>query len=150
MEVKKDLLGGADVFALEGSWSEDQVVRLPARTLAYVGDSVYELRLRLLHIRHGIDDAGRLHDSIVQIVNSSAQAEVFLRLFETLSEDEQQLVKTWRNAKSSGRYGSGTRGEYARATALEAWVGYLFLTGKRERLEQLFELVDVKGSGDEK
>lgn len=134
MDVKKDLLGGSDAFAITEVWNEAEVVRLPSRTLAYMGDAVYELGLRLAHVRRGIDGAGKLHDSLVELVSSTAQAKVFDRIFPELPEADQQLVKTWRNAKMPSRYGSGTKGEYARATALEAWVGYLFLTGQKERL----------------
>ncbi len=139
MEVKKELLEGSDIFSLKQNWNPDQVVRIPSRTLAYIGDSVFELGMRLAHVRKGMDDAGRLHDSLVAFVSSSAQAKLFEKIFPTLCEEEQQLVKTWRNAKMPSRYGSGTKGEYARATAIEAYVAYLFLTGKKEPLEKLFD-----------
>ncbi len=141
MEVNKTQFGGSDSFDLSNPWNADEVARLPARTLAYIGDAVYDLGLRLAHVRSGIDNAGRLHDSLVGHVNSSAQAKIFDMVFAGLDENEQQMVKTWRNAKTPARYGSGTRAEYARATALEAWVAWLFLTGQKERLEKLFDLI---------
>lgn len=140
MEINKALLGGTDLFALEQPWSREEVVKLPARTLAYIGDGVYELGLRLAHVRKGIDGAGRLHDSLVGKVSSKAQAEIFSLVFDKLDDDDKNLMKTWRNAKMPSRYGSGTKGEYARATALEAWVAFLFLTGQNSRLQALFEL----------
>lgn len=140
MEINKALLGGTDLFALEQPWSREEVVKLPARTLAYIGDGVYELGLRLAHVRKGIDGAGRLHDSLVGKVSSKAQAEIFSLVFDKLDDDDKSLMKTWRNAKMPSRYGSGTKGEYARATALEAWVAFLFLTGQNSRLQALFEL----------
>jgi ribonuclease-3 family protein len=148
MDVNKNLFGGSDGFLLAGPWDAAEVARLPARTLAYVGDAVYELGLRLGHIRSGIDGAGRLHDSLVEIVSSTAQAKVFEKIYVELPEPDREMVKTWRNAKVPSRYGSGTRGEYARATALEAWVGYLFLTGQNERLQELFRVVTgIAGKG---
>lgn len=140
MEVNKEKLLGSDLFRLLAPWNPEEIERLPARTLAYIGDAVYEMGLRLAHVRRGIDDAGRLHDSLVEFVSSGAQARVFTRIFDELDEKEQEMVKNWRNAKIPARYGSGTRGEYARATALEAWVAYLFLTDQTERLKQIFEL----------
>lgn len=141
MFVDKNKLAGSDLFALQKSWSQEEVEKLPGRTLAYIGDAVYELGLRLMHVRRGIDDSGRLHDSLVEYVSSTAQARVFKLIFPQLNEKEQSLVKTWRNTKLPSRYGSGTKGEYARATALEAWVAYLFLTSQNERLQELLELV---------
>ena len=137
MEVNKAAFGGSDNFDLSKAWNEAEVKSLPARTLAYLGDAVYELALRMNHIRLGVDGAGRLHDSLVGIVSSPAQAKVFDKIFPTLDEFEQQLLKTWRNAKIPARYGSGTRTEYAKATALEAWAGYLFLTKHSSRLSEL-------------
>jgi ribonuclease-3 family protein len=140
MEVNKNKIGGANIFSLSSEWNAEEVVKLPARTLAYIGDAVYELGLRLAHVRIGIDDAGRLHDSLVEHVSSVAQARVFNQIFPELDDIEQQMVKTWRNAKMPSRYGSGTKGEYARATALEAWVAFLFLTGQSSRLQALMDL----------
>jgi ribonuclease-3 family protein len=141
VEVDKKQLAGSDRFRLNEPWNADELVRLPARTLAYIGDAVYELGLRMAHVRSGIDNAGRLHDSLVEHVNASAQARIFDKVFAELGEEDQQLLKTWRNAKTPARYGSGTRAEYARATALEAWVAWLFLTGQNDRLDRLFEMI---------
>lgn len=138
MLVNNKSFGGSLEFYLTAGWSETEVVKLPARTLAYIGDAVYELGLRLLQVYGGIDDAGRLHDSLVKKVSSIAQSRVFEAIFQTLQPKEQEMLKTWRNAKIPGRYGSGTRAEYARATALEAFTGYLFLTNQQERLQKLF------------
>ena len=140
MDIQKEIIGGSFTFHIDEVWNKNEAAKLPARTLAYIGDSVYDLGLRLHHVKIGIDEAGHLHDSIVELVNSSAQAKVFNIIFENLADEEKELVKTWRNAKIPGRYGSGTRGEYARATAFEAWVGFLFVTGQSSRLAEIFEL----------
>lgn len=140
MDVNKTKLNGSDIFSINQVWNEKEASKLPARTLAYIGDSVYELSLRLNLVATGIDETGRLHDSLVGIVNSPAQAQVFEVIFPELPEAEQKMVKSWRNAKIPARYGSGTRGEYARATALEAWCGYLFVTGQTDRLTKIIEL----------
>ena len=139
MDVNKTLLKGSDIFSIKQTWDAKEAAKLPARTLAYIGDAVYELFLRLNHVASGIDGAGRLHDSLVGIVSSPAQAEVFDVIFAELPEDEMIMVKTWRNAKTPIRYGSGTRKEYAKATALEAWCGYLFVTGQTDRLAEIIE-----------
>lgn len=149
MDIQKEIIGGSFTFQIDEVWNKNEAAKLPARTLAYIGDSVYDLGLRLHHVKIGIDEAGHLHDSIVELVNSSAQAKVFNIVFENLADEEKELVKTWRNAKIPGRYGSGTRGEYARATAFEAWVGFLFVTGQSSRLAEIFELA-LKTLNDKK
>jgi len=112
-----------------------EVEKLPSRTLAYIGDSVYELAMRMHHVWSSSDPAGRLHSSVVGIVNAAHQAQLFVELLPTVCEHEQGLLKHWRNAKLPSRPGSkSSRAEYARSTAFEAWIGYLFLTGQTERL----------------
>ena len=149
MDVNKSLLKGSDIFSIKQTWDAKEAAKLPARTLAYIGDAVYELSLRLNHVAIGIDGAGKLHDSLVGIVNSPSQAKVFDIIFPELPEDEMKMVKTWRNSKIPVRYGSGTRLEYAKATALEAWVGYLFVTGQTERLYKIIEIaIEMSNSKD--
>ena len=149
MDVNKSLLKGSDIFSIKQTWDAKEAAKLPARTLAYIGDAVYELSLRLNHVAIGIDGAGKLHDSLVGIVNSPSQAKVFDIIFPELPEDEMKMVKTWRNSKIPVRYGSGIRLEYAKATALEAWVGYLFVTGQTERLYKIIEIaIEMSNSKD--
>ena len=143
-------LMGSDFFVIEKAWNEEEVLKIPSRTLAYIGDSVFELGLRMSLVRQGMDNTGKLHSSLVNYVSSTAQAEVFSVIFNEVSESEQILLKTWRNAKMPSRYGSGTKGEYARATALEAWVAYLFLTQKNDRLNRVFEVAKESMKTNEK
>ncbi|OIP27889.1 hypothetical protein AUK22_04880 [bacterium CG2_30_54_10] len=124
-------------FILKESWPDDRVKRIPARTLAYVGDSVFELAMRIELISEGLDESGRLHSSVVSLVNTDNQARLFDELLPTVPDTEQILLKTWRNAKMPYRTGGSSRGAYARATAFEAWLGYLFLTGQQERIEEI-------------
>lgn len=132
---------GALQFIFSRPWDVRRVIKLPARTLAYVGDCVFELGNRLRHVEGGTDDAGHLHASIVKLVCAPNQARIFETVWETVSPEEQELLRTWRNAKMPYRGPRMDRLTYARATALEAWVGYLFLTGQNDRLEEVFDLV---------
>ena len=149
MDVNKTILKCSDIFSIKQIWNSEEAAKLPARTLAYIGDAVYELALRLNHVSIGIDGAGRLHDSLVGIVSSPAQAKVFDSIFPELPESDMKMVKTWRNSKIPVRYGSGTRLEYAKATALEAWVGYLFVTGQTERMTDVIETAKKLSSFEE-
>ncbi len=149
MDVNKTLLKGSDIFLIKETWNPEEAAKLPARTLAYIGDAVYELALRLNHVSIGIDGAGKLHDSLVGIVSSPAQAKVFDSILPELPEADMKMVKTWRNSKIPVRYGSGTRLEYAKATALEAWVGFLFVTGQTERMTDVIQTAIRLSSSEE-
>ena len=133
----------ADVVVprLDSPWEASKAAVLPSRILAYIGDSVFELSIRLWHVATKTDSAGRLHDSVVGLVCAENQARLFETILPTVSPSEQELLKHWRNAKLPYRPSSATRAEYARATALEAWVGYLFLTGQMDRLQDLIAMV---------
>ncbi|MBF0499141.1 MAG: ribonuclease III [Candidatus Riflebacteria bacterium] len=128
-------------FPLETIWDLDEVERLPARTLAYIGDAVYELGVRLQHVKSSPNAAGKLHSSVVSVVCAAHQARLFADILPTLKGKEEILLKHWRNAKLPSRPHAGaSKGEYARSTAFEAWVGYLFLTGQQSRLQSVFRL----------
>ena len=116
--------------------SFEETAKLNARALAYIGDSVYELMMRMHHLEESDNEAGKLHNSIIRFVKASFQATMFERLFEKLSLQEQDLMRTWRNAKLTYRHQGASRGEYARSTAFEALIGFLYLTGQEERLEE--------------
>ena len=57
---------------------------------------------------------------------------------ELLTEDEEAVYKRGRNAKSATVPKNADVRDYRMATGFEALVGYLYLCGKKERLEFVF------------
>ena len=103
--------------------------------LAYLGDTIYDLYVR----RRLVVTGGRmkdLHRAAVSQVRASAQSEALTRIEAILTEEEQGVVRRARNAKQSVPK-SATPGEYHRATAFEALLGFLYLLGRYERLEEI-------------
>lgn len=103
--------------------------------LAYLGDTVYDLYVR----SHLINRGGRvrdLHRLAVSFVCAHAQAEALGRIEELLTEDEQAVVRRARNVRQSPPKNADAA-EYHRATALEALIGYLYVTGEGKRLGAL-------------
>ena len=103
--------------------------------LAYIGDALYDLYVREHLIAHG----GRvraLHRHAISLVCAHAQAEALGRIEGMLTEAEAGVVRRARNAKQSPPRNADPA-EYHRATALEAVVGYLYVTGNRERMNEL-------------
>ena len=103
--------------------------------LAYIGDALYDLYVR----EHLIARGGRvrnLHRHAIALVCAHAQAEALGRVEGMLTEAEAGVVRRARNAKQSSPRNADPA-EYHRATALEAVVGYLYVTGQRERMNQL-------------
>lgn len=106
--------------------------------LAYIGDSVYDLLVRT-DILKADAKMHRLHQSATQRVNAAAQARALKAITEYLTEEEADLVRRSRNAHAKHQAPrSSSCAEYNAATALEALLGYLYLSGQMERLHTLF------------
>ena len=77
---------------------------------------------------------------------ASAQADIIKRLFDELTEEEQKLVKRARNRKTATKAKNADPVTYKWATAFEALIGYLYLAGDDERLEQLMKkAIEIAG-----
>ena len=103
--------------------------------LAYLGDTLWDLMVRSRLVKKG----GRmkeLHRAAVKQVCAKAQSEALERIEAMLTEEEAAVVRRARNARQSPTKNADP-GEYHRATALEALVGWLYLTGQRARMEEL-------------
>lgn len=106
-------------------------------TLAYIGDAVYELVIRTIVVERGNSPANLLHKKTVHYVNAGTQARMIEVLREELSEEERTVYKRGRNAKSYTTAKNASVIEYRKATGFEALCGYLYLTGKLERMLEL-------------
>ena len=109
------------------------VKTLSPLTLAFVGDGVYSLLVREWLVSKANRPVGELHAMAVKLVCAEAQAEAIHALMPLLSEEEAAVFRRGRNAHTS-RSGN----EYHHATGFEALFGYLYLSGKTERINELF------------
>ena len=105
--------------------------------LAYIGDAVYEVVVRSLLVGRGNAQANRLHKEASTLVNAGAQSASLERIKEELTEEEMQVFKRGRNANSATMAKHATMSDYRRATGFEALMGYLYLTGRTERILEL-------------
>ncbi len=109
--------------------------------LAYVGDAVWEILVRryLVFMRFNVH---HMHTESIRRVNAGAQAGYMLLLQERLTEEEAAIVQRGRNAHA--RHPSPRNqnpADYAEATAFEALIGYLYLTGSMERISEIAGLL---------
>ncbi len=108
--------------------------------LAYLGDTIYDLYVR----RRLVITGGRmkdLHRAAVAQVRASAQSEALSRVEPMLTEEEQGVVRRARNAKQSPPRNADP-GDYHRATAFEALLGYLYLMHREERLHEILTIAN--------
>lgn len=119
---------------------EVDVVTYSPLALAYIGDGVYDLVIRSIVVGRGNTRASRLHQATSQLVKARAQSEMMRVLQPLLTEEEQDVYRRGRNAKSPTMAKNATMSDYRRATGFEALMGYLYLT---DRFERLVELVRI-------
>lgn len=109
-------------------------------TLAFIGDGVYELYVRSRLVRAGNIPASRLHVLAISYVRAAAQAESIHAILDRLSEEELAIYKRGRNAKSATVPKNAVLSDYRAATGFEALLGYLYLIGRYQRLDEVMKL----------
>lgn len=109
-------------------------------TLAYIGDSIYDLIIKSLVINEGNKQVQKLHQETSSLVQASAQSKMMRTLQEILTEEEHTIYKRGRNAKSVSPAKNQSITDYRRATGFEALMGYLYLKKDMKRLINLVKI----------
>lgn len=118
----------------------NQVRRLNGLQLAFIGDTIYDLFVRAQILSAHDESVQKLHKRAVSMVNAGAQARAFDAICPLLTEEEADVARRGRNAHSRPPKNQDP-GDYARATALEALCGYLYLCGREDRLAELLNAI---------
>ncbi len=108
--------------------------------LAYLGDAVTELFVREFLLTRSNYPSGRLNKIARGYVTCEAQSDAVERILDLLSEKEMQVYKRGRNTATNHKPSHGELIQYRRATGFEALLGYLYLSGEKERARQLFDM----------
>ncbi len=109
--------------------------------MAYIGDGVYELFVRNLMVHKGWVAADQLHRETVKYVRAESQAYAIKKILDMLTPEEQDLVRRARNRKSVTKPKNADPVAYKMATALEALIGFLFLTEQTSRIDEIMTRV---------
>jgi ribonuclease III family protein len=106
-------------------------------TLAYIGDSYYDLYIRKYLIDKNMTKVKELHKLATKYVSASAQAKVIDEFMtkEFLNDQEVDIVKRGRNSKINHKRKNVDILTYKHSTSFEALIGYLYLMNDFERLE---------------
>ncbi len=113
---------------------------LPALTLAYLGDTVYDLYVRTLLAETLRLPMRALHLEAAKHVCAAGQAAAYRRISDSLSEAEQAAFRRGRNAHSGTVPKHADVRDYRVATGLEALLGHLYLLGEDARIGELMRL----------
>lgn len=113
--------------------------------LAYMGDAVLEVPVRQHLITKGLLRPNMLHKEAVKYVSAKAQS-AFVQYLQTeglLTEEESDVFKRGRNAKSGSVPKNTDIATYNNSTGFEAVLGYLYFTGRESRFDILVKaLID--------
>ncbi len=119
--------------------TREELCGMSTLALAHVGDAVYELLVRSRLAESGKGRAADLHRATVSVVKAPAQARAAAALLPLLTEDERAVYRRGRNSHVNSVPHAASKAEYHAATGLEAVFGWLYLSGERGRVRELFE-----------
>ena len=109
------------------------------KTLAYIGDVVYELYIREHVIENSREQVNKLHKKTIKYVSAKAQAKVVANLENQLTGEEKDIIRRGRNAEANTVPTNTAVVTYKRATGFEALIGFLYLEKREERLKDIIE-----------
>ena len=118
--------------------TDDQIRAISSIGLAHMGDAVFEILVRTWLCAHGKATGKGLHQATIRLVCAESQAEKAKRILPVLTEEELDVFRRGRNAQVHTVPGHATRAQYGEATAREALMGWLWLKGRSERVNELF------------
>ena len=126
------------MFSVADPLPADRAKQMNPVVLAFVGDAVYTLCVRELLARSSACKTGELNRRASEKISAHGQSGALDAILPRLTEEEEEIYRRGRNAKKPTKSKNASVGEYVRSTGFEALVGYLYLTGRSERLEELF------------
>ena len=114
--------------------------------LAFIGDGVYDLVIRTIVVGKGNAPVNDLHNQSSSLVKASAQARLYRKIKDELTDEEIRMFKRGRNAKINTQAKNASKSNYRIATGFEALIGYLYLTNNFPRVLELIKIgLDSKG-----
>ncbi len=139
-------LGKAAVSATEAR-------QLNPVTLAFVGDAVYSLYVRERLALTGVGRVADLQRTAAKVVSAQGQSAFLNKVMPLFTEEEADVFRRGKNAKKATKSKSASSLEYNRSTGFEAVLGFLYLTGEYDRIEELLSVMDedeLKATGADK
>lgn len=117
--------------------TEKQARELNPLVLAYIGDSVQMLYVRTRTAVESGCKAGVLHKAVSQEVKAHAQAVAAESILGMLTPEEEGVFRRAKNSHTNNIAKNATSADYRKASGYEALIGYLYISGQRERLAEL-------------
>lgn len=112
-------------------------------TLAYLGDSIYEVYVREYLINKGIAKVEDLQREAVKYVSAKSQSRILSYLMDNnlLTDNELDIIKRGRNYKRSSHPKNTDIITYKMSSGFEAMIGYLYLSNNKDRLDEIMNYI---------
>ncbi|PKM58863.1 MAG: ribonuclease III [Firmicutes bacterium HGW-Firmicutes-4] len=128
---------------IEKNYTIEQAAAMNPLALAYIGDGIFSDLIRKYLLGCGHQNVNFMTKTSISYVRASAQAQIIRQLLPQLSEAEERMVKRGRNTASQVPKNANPS-DYRYATGFETLIGYLFLCGEIERMNDLiYQSIDV-------
>lgn len=118
--------------------TEKEARKENSQKLAFIGDAVYSLYVRNKVVLNNSCKTNELHKLTSNVVKACGQSEFVENILQYLNEFEMEVYKRARNYKTANIAKNAKVNDYKRATGLEAIIGYLYLCGNIERINEIF------------
>ena len=119
--------------------SKDDVNALNILSLAYIGDSIWEVYVRNYVIsKNKYSKVNKLHRESINLVKAKVQADMIKSLKENnmLDDDMLSVVMRGRNSANNPPKNANVQ-DYNYATGFEAMIGYLYITENYNKLDEI-------------
>ncbi|OQY41931.1 MAG: hypothetical protein B6227_03700 [Fusobacteriia bacterium 4572_74] len=126
-----------------------RVKELNGLALAYLGDAVWELRLREKFIVRNLK-VKDLNKLVKAHVSAVAQSKIYLNIIDELEGEYRACARRARNSKISTFPKSCTMKEYKNATAFEALIAMCYINKREDIIEGIIENYVFEKKNDEK
>lgn len=125
------------IFALNAPISKEEALALHPMALAFIGDAVQSLYTRTRVSIGSTQKTGALHHEVTKVVKAVSQSAEAQKLLPMFDEEEHDVFRRARNCKVQTSAKHAEMGEYRNASGFEAVLGYLYLIGNTQRLNEL-------------
>ena len=117
--------------------NNERINELNPVTLAYIGDAVFSLFAREFVLNSAEYKSHELNVKVNSLVKAQSQSQMLENVLNILTEQEKDVVRRGRNCHTPAKAKNAGLMDYKRATALEALIGWLYLGGQTERLNEI-------------
>ena len=137
-------IGGGILYTQREILTEREANQINPVTLAFLGDAVYSLYVRERLVLEVGGKSADLQRVAAKVVSAQGQSDFLDKVLPLFTEEEADIFRRGKNAKKNSKSKSASHLEYNRSTGFEAVLGFLYLTGKDERIKELLQKSDER------